>query len=54
VGANHDRLGRDKVRIRALGSFISVYQNESSRVLRNDTEKYVLFIERLSFSLFVL
>ena len=47
MGANHDGLGRDKVGIRALGSLISFYQNESSRVLRNGTETFVLFFERL-------
>jgi len=32
---------------RALGSLISLYQNESSRVLRKGTKTSVLFFERL-------
>ena len=47
MGVNHDGLGRDKVGIRVLGSLISLYQNESNRVLRNGTETCVLFFERL-------
>ena len=47
MGVNHDGLGRDKVGINALGSLISLYQNESSRVLRNGTNMSVLFFVRL-------
>jgi len=47
VSANHDDLGHEKVGIRALVSLISLYQNDSNRVLRNGTKTYVLFFERL-------
>ena len=47
MGANHDGLGRDKVGIKALGLLISLYQNESSRVLRNCTEMSVIFFKSL-------
>ncbi|KAH0655152.1 hypothetical protein KY285_030034 [Solanum tuberosum] len=40
VGANHDELGCDKVGIRALGSLISLYKNESSRVLRKGSKTF--------------
>lgn len=39
--------GRDQVSISALGLLISLYQNESSRLLQNSTETSVLFFERL-------
>ena len=47
MGDNHDGLDNDKVGIRALGSLISSYQNEFSRVLWKGTNTSVLFFERL-------
>lgn len=46
MGDNHDDLGRDEDGIRDLGSLILMYQNESSRVLWNGVETFVLFFER--------
>ena len=45
VDANHDDWGRDKIDIRAPDSLISLYQNESSRVLGNGMETSVFFLE---------
>lgn len=45
--SNHGRLGRDKVGIIDLGLLISLYQNDSGRVLRNCTKTSVLFFKRL-------
>ena len=48
VGASRGPdLGRDKLGIRALGSLVSSYTNESSRVLRNSRGTHLLFLERL-------
>lgn len=46
MGATYGHLGRNKVGIRVLGSSISLYKM-SSRVLRNSTETFVLFFERI-------
>lgn len=51
----HDGLDHDKVDIRALGSSISLYQNESSMVLRNIMKISVFFLrgyETLKISIF--
>ena len=40
-------LGRDKLGIRALRSFVSSHTNESSRVLRNGRGTPLLFFEKL-------
>ena len=48
MGASHGPdLGRDKLGIRALGSFVSSHKNEYSRVLRNGRGTPLFFFERL-------
>ena len=40
-------MGRDKLRIRALGSLVSSHKNRSSRVLRNGRGTPLLFLEEV-------
>lgn len=47
MGVNNGGQGYNKVGIRSLCSLISLYKNESSRVVYNDIETYVFFFERL-------
>ena len=43
MGVNHDGMYHDKYSIRTLGSLISLYQIESSRVLRKGIMTFVIF-----------
>lgn len=47
MSENHDGKGRDSAGIRAIALSISVYQNESCRLLTNDTKTSTLLLERL-------